>query len=139
MQHQPEKNQKESKMSQLVTHVNPGDGTSSMIQKANPRVITDSIQKKNISKNLIPKPIHNQLIVQDNAEEEQLKRNKGKNMDAESTTQNFINVSRKGDISPRQIETGKSAVRGKKKQPRVTFVVQVTGVQTRRTIFKSIN
>ncbi|XP_019257238.1 PREDICTED: uncharacterized protein LOC109235538 [Nicotiana attenuata] len=50
-------------------------------------------------------------------------------MDAESTTQNFINVAKQGDISPRQMEVGKSVGRGKKKQPRDT-----TGVQQIRTV-----
>lgn len=60
-------------------------------------------------------------------------------MDAESTTQKFINVARQGDISPRQMEIGKSAGRGKKKQARDTTTVQFPGVQTRRTLSKSIN
>ncbi|XP_070017818.1 uncharacterized protein [Nicotiana sylvestris] len=40
---------------------------------------------------------------------------KGRDMDEESTTQNFLNVAKQGDLSPRLIDIVKSATKGKKK------------------------
>ncbi|XP_070048975.1 uncharacterized protein [Nicotiana tomentosiformis] len=51
----------------------------------------------------------NQMMTQDkNGEEEEIFRAKGKDMDEESTFQNFMNVTRHGDLSPRHMENGKS-------------------------------
>lgn len=61
---------------------------------------------------------------------------KGKDLDQESTTQNILNIARKGDLSPRHIEKGKSTGKGKKKQLKDTHILQPASVQTRRTISK---
>ncbi|XP_019253806.1 PREDICTED: uncharacterized protein LOC109232489 [Nicotiana attenuata] len=58
-------------------------------------------------------------------------------MDQESTTQNFINVARRGDLSPRQMEKVKSAAKGRKKQQKENMAAPTAGVQTRRTLTKS--
>lgn len=60
-------------------------------------------------------------------------------MDEESAAQNFMNVARRGNLSPRQIESGKLAGRGRKKQTKEIPSVQAVGVQIRRNISKSIN
>lgn len=64
---------------------------------------------------------------------------KGKDLDAESTCQNFRNVARQGDISPRFMEKGKSVGRGRKKHAKEVPSVQPLGVQTMRLVSKSIN
>ncbi|XP_070040273.1 uncharacterized protein [Nicotiana tomentosiformis] len=65
-------------------------------------------QKENVSKNLIPKSFKNQLTTKDvQAEDEDTQLRKGKDLDAESTTQNFMHVARQGDISPRKMEKGR--------------------------------
>lgn len=69
-------------------------------------------------------------------EDEIDQRGKGKDMDAESTKQNFIHVAMQGDISPRIMEKVKSAGRGRRKQAKEPNT-QAPGVQTRRTISKS--
>lgn len=71
-------------------------------------------------------------------EEEESQIDKGKDLDAESTAQNFMHIARQGDLLPRQVEKGRSAGRGKKRQNKEVPSVQATGVQTRRTISKSI-
>lgn len=61
---------------------------------------------------------------------------RGKDLDAESTYQNFQQIARQADISPTYMNRGKSVGRGKKKQQKdSTQSVQsvVPGVQTRRT------
>lgn len=63
----------------------------------------------------------------------------GKDLDEESTTQNFLNVAKRGDISPRLIEKVKSAAKGRRKQFKDTPAILFTGVQTRRAITKSNN
>lgn len=50
-----------------------------------------------------------------------------------------MNIARQGDLSPRQIDKVKSAVKGRKKQQKELPSVPTTGVQTRRTLSKSIN
>lgn len=65
--------------------------------------------------------------------------NSGRDMDQESTTQNFLSVARQGYLSPRHIEKVKSAAKGRKKQHKDTSTVPVVGVQTRRTLTKSRN
>lgn len=40
----------------------------------------------------------------------------GRDMDEESTTQNFQKVARQGDLFPRHSERGKSVEKGRKKQ-----------------------
>lgn len=47
----------------------------------------------------------------------------GKDLDEEYTIQNFINIARQGDISPRQIEKGKSTGKGRKKQQKDTHIL----------------
>lgn len=64
---------------------------------------------------------------------------KGRDIDEESTAQNFLNVAKKGDLSPRLIEIVKSATKGRKKQSKETSTVPASGVQTRRTQSKSQN
>lgn len=98
------------------------------------------VLKENVNKNLIPKPIKNQMITQEhNDDEEQNQRAKGRNLDEKSTVQNFMHVARQDDISPRQMEKGKSAGKGKRKQANDTPSLQAPGVQTRRTVYKSSN
>lgn len=63
--------------------------------------------------------------------------NKGKDLDEKSTAQNFINVARQGDLSPRQVDKGRSNDKGRKKQQKYSTYMQRTGVQTRRTMTKS--
>lgn len=63
----------------------------------------------------------------------------GKDLDEESTTQNFLNVAKRGDISPRLIEKVKSAAKGRRKQLKDTPAIPFTGVQTRKAITKSNN
>lgn len=62
---------------------------------------------------------------------------KGKDLDEESTAQNFMNVARQGDLSPRLIAKGKSTGKCRKKQQKDITNIQPTGVQTRRNISKS--
>lgn len=57
--------------------------------------------------------------------------------DDESIAQNFRNVARQGDLSPRHLEKVKSAAKGKKKAPKDTSSLPSNGVQTRRTLNKS--
>lgn len=93
-----------------------------------------------ISKSLIPKPIKNQLVPnENNGEDTEKLRGAGKDMDEESTTQNFQNVTRKGDLSPRHVDRRKSVGQGRKKQHKNTANIQPSGVQIRRTISKSNN
>lgn len=63
----------------------------------------------------------------------------GHDMDQEYTNQNFQNIARQGDLSPRQIEKAKSAAKGKKKQHKESNTAPTGGVQTRRTLTKSLN
>lgn len=63
----------------------------------------------------------------------------GKDLDEKSTAQNFINVARQGDISPRQMEKGKAAAKGKKKKVKDNPSGPTTLVQTRRTLTKPNN
>ncbi|XP_019240885.1 PREDICTED: uncharacterized protein LOC109220870 [Nicotiana attenuata] len=60
-------------------------------------------------------------------------------MDEESTAQNFLNIARQGDLSPRQIDQVKSAAKGKRKQTKEASTVPTGGVQTRRTLSKNQN
>lgn len=66
---------------------------------------------------MIHKPTVNQIVA---AEQQQIIEEdtvgKGRDLDAESTCQNFNKVARKGDISPRFMEKGKSAGKRKAKQ-----------------------
>lgn len=68
---------------------------------------------------VVPKPIKNQLSRQHQmVEEENNGERIGKDMDEETTTQNFTNIARQCDLSPRQIDKVNSFGRGKKKQQR---------------------
>lgn len=98
------------------------------------------IMKEKGDKCLTIKTAKNQMTVKDvQAEDEDSQMGKGKDLDAESTTQNFMHVTRQGNISPRPMDKGRSAGRGKKRQTKEAPSVQAPGVQTRRTISKSIN
>lgn len=77
-------------------------------------------------------------IQQEAKEVEFLTTAQGKDLDKESTTQNFLNVARQGDLSPRHMEQGKSAAKGRKKQGKDPSTT-TAGVQTRRALTKSSN
>nr|XP_009587917.1 uncharacterized protein LOC104085557 [Nicotiana tomentosiformis] len=62
-----------------------------------------------------------------------------KDLDEDSTPQNFLNVARQGDLSPRHIEKVKSVAKGRKKQIKKTSTVLTGGEQTRRTLTESQN
>lgn len=105
-------NELERGVQQKLNPVTPGIGAvklalkdgvlSSPKKPVNP---TGVVQKENTTKNLIPKPTKNQMVTQEfNDDEEQNQRAKGRDMDAESTAQNFMNVARQRDIFPRQME-----------------------------------
>lgn len=86
------------------------------VSAKSPGVIEQMI-KDNAAKILIPKPTKNQIA----AAEQQKKMEdntggKGRDLDVESTSQNFMNIARQGDLSPKHIEKGKSVGRGRKKQ-----------------------
>lgn len=87
---------------------------------------------------MIHKPTVNQIVA---AEQQQIIEEdtvgKGRDLDAESTCQNFNKVARKGDISPRFMEKGKSVGKRKEKQVKGVPSIQPAGVQTRRTMPKS--
>nr|XP_016509082.1 PREDICTED: uncharacterized protein LOC107826604 [Nicotiana tabacum] len=74
-------------------------------------------EKAKVEKSPILIPMRNQLAAQqkDHGNNENVG-GKWRDMDEESTARNFMNVARQGDLSPREIEKGKSAGRGKKKQ-----------------------
>lgn len=84
---------------------------------------------------LIPKPVKSQLVNQ--VEHDGDRAIGGKDMDEESTAQNLLNIARQGDLSPRQIEKGKSTGKGRKKQQKESNNIQPAGVQTRGTTSKS--
>lgn len=63
----------------------------------------------------------------------------GKDLYEESTAQNFRNAARQGDISPRFVEKGKSIGKSRRKQAKETSSGILAGVQTKRTVSKSIN
>lgn len=62
-----------------------------------------------------------------------------KDMDDESTAQNFLNIAKQGDLSPRHIDQVKSDAKGRKKQVKETSTAPTGGVQMRRTLTKSQN
>lgn len=96
--------------------------------------------KDNTSKNTIPKPIKNQVMVREHYnEDEENQLGRRRDLDRRSSTQNFRNVARQGDLSPRYMEKTKSAGRGRKKKEKESSAVQTVGVQTRMTISKSTN
>lgn len=64
---------------------------------------------------------------------------RGKDFDEESTTQNFMNMARQGDLSPRHMDKVKSVGKGRKKQQKESSSIRNTGVETRRSITKSNN
>lgn len=93
-----------------------------------------------MSKSLIPKLVNKQLVANKiNVEDNENLGVVGRDMDKESTTQNFQKVARQGDLSPRHSECGKLVGKGRKKQYKDVTNVQPAGVQTRRTISKSNN
>ncbi|XP_019257603.1 PREDICTED: uncharacterized protein LOC109235805 [Nicotiana attenuata] len=96
--------------------------------------------QKNSQRSLIPNPIGNQIEfpVENEGNADNLE-GKGRDLDAESTCQNFRNIAKQGDLSPRYLDKGKSVGRGKKGQPKENVQSVVPGVQTRRTLSKSNN
>lgn len=62
-----------------------------------------------------------------------------RDIDQESTVQNFQSVARLGDLSPRYLEKAKSIAKGRKKQQKDNTTAPTGGVQTMRTLTKSIN
>lgn len=75
------------------------------------------VTKENLNNLFIPKPIQNQMVQQTDGiqEDEQCERG-GKDLDAESTAQKFMNTAKQGDISPRLMDKAKSIGRWRKKQ-----------------------
>lgn len=65
---------------------------------------------------MIPNVTKNSIVPEgkDNEDEEHLEKS-GKDLDEESTAQNFLNIVQQGDISSRQTEKVKSATKGRKK------------------------
>lgn len=63
---------------------------------------------------------------------------KGRDLDEESTCQNFKNVARQADISPRHMDQGKSAGSGNKKLVREVPSILPFGVKTRMNACKPI-
>ncbi|XP_070022141.1 uncharacterized protein [Nicotiana sylvestris] len=63
----------------------------------------------------------------------------GQDLDEESTTQNFQNVARQGDLSPRIVEKAKSAAKERKKHQKENPTVPAGGVQTRRNLSLSLS
>ncbi|XP_019231592.1 PREDICTED: uncharacterized protein LOC109212408 [Nicotiana attenuata] len=126
--------------------LDPGDTLGDEEQNADKRVetlennevITNNNNvdqpKANEDKLMMHKSTKNQIATTEQQKDmEDDTSSKGRDLDAESTCQNFRNVARQGDISPRFMEKGKSAGRGRKKQVEEVPNVQPTGVQTRRT------
>lgn len=62
-----------------------------------------------------------------------------RDMDEESTTQNFMNIAKQGKLSPRHIEQGKSAAKEKKRNNKEQPIVATGGVKTRRGLSKNQN
>lgn len=85
-------------------------------------VPSPSLQMKNVetcssTKIALPKGWKKQLILQeDDGVDDDNEDKGGKDLDKESTAQNFKNAARQGDISSRQREKGKSVGKGRKKQ-----------------------
>ncbi|XP_019232974.1 PREDICTED: uncharacterized protein LOC109213617 [Nicotiana attenuata] len=68
---------------------------------------------------LVPSDIQQQVAEpRDQFGLEEATKTKGKDLDEESTTQNFKRVASQGDLSPRHMDTGRSVGRGKKKNQR---------------------
>lgn len=67
----------------------------------------------------------------------------GKDLDEESSAQNFRNIARQGDLSPRHNNKGKSATKGRNKNAKESAknssVLPLTKIQTRRALTKSNN
>lgn len=65
---------------------------------------------------MIPNVTKNSIVPEgkDNEDGEHLEKS-GKDLDEESTAQNFLNIVQQGDISSRQTEKVKSATKGRKK------------------------
>lgn len=89
---------------------------------------------------MIPKQkkSNKQIVVDvvDQGAEEHIER-LGNDFDEESITQNFRNVARQGNLSPRHMEKVKSAVKGRKKVAKDNSSLPSTRVQTRTTLTKS--
>lgn len=102
--------------------------------------IIEPAGKENASKSLIQKPIKTQMVAhwEDKGYEENLGV-MGRDLDEETSAQNFLNVAKQADLSPRLIDKGRSTCRGKKKQPKETPSTIPARVQTRRTVSKSHN
>lgn len=84
--------------------------------------------KISVNKSLIPKPVKNKLVNQEVVhDEEGNNAKKGRDLDEESAVQNFMNVARQGDFSPRQIEKGKSVDKGRTKQKTIILVFKALG------------
>lgn len=74
---------------------------------------------------VMPRPIKNQIAPQIQHDGEEVKLGAtGKDLDQESTTQNFYNVTREGAVSPREIEKKKSTSKGRKKQQKDHLNIQ---------------
>lgn len=77
------------------------------------------------SNSLIPKHINNQLVAnENNTKDPETLRGTGRDMDDESTTQNFQKVARQGDLSPRHMDHRKSV--GKREEKATQGYCQCT-------------
>lgn len=83
-------------------------------------------------KNHEPKPLSFQVVDNDRNEQEELR----KDLEEESTTTNFHQVAREGDISPRSVDKTKSAGKQAKKYKDKTIPVRVQSKKSRLSIFK---
>lgn len=101
-------------------------------------IVQLKLQKKIEEHAMAPKPRKSNIVAAlgDNDVDDQVDR-LGKDLDAKSTTQNFLNVAKQGDLSPRHIDKVKTTAKGRKKQPKDITDVPTGGVQTRRTLTKS--
>ncbi|XP_016484601.1 uncharacterized protein LOC107805125 [Nicotiana tabacum] len=114
------RNESEAENNTTLTHTNDElGGTSNIMQKDQMVSSTETQEtagKEKGCETLIPKHVRTELGTQVNTKEYVgILGTDGKDLDDESTTQNFLNIARQGDISPRQMEKGKLAGRGRKK------------------------
>ncbi|XP_059289380.1 uncharacterized protein LOC132042890 [Lycium ferocissimum] len=91
--------------------------------------------KSNIPAQIVASTVALPVVAHGAKSGEEIKEFIGIDRDEESTAQNFHNVAREGDLSPRQIEKGKSG--GKQRKKHQNNSAHVSGVQTRRTLSKS--